>query len=78
MKSSSEKNSLQERLQYAIKQLKKYDIEFILKNGQTGHFHCRRKSDDKLIQFWAGTGKIAGHENVRGIHNLIALLTASA
>jgi hypothetical protein len=77
MKSPCEKNSLQERLQYATRQLKKHNIEFSLKNEQTGHFHCRRKSDDKLIQFWAGTGKIMGCEN-RGIHNLIDLLTDCA
>ncbi|MCL1884456.1 MAG: hypothetical protein FWF81_12005 [Defluviitaleaceae bacterium] len=77
MKSSCEKNSLQERIQYAARQLRENDIEFSLKNEQTGHFHCRRKSDDKLIQFWAGTGKIMGSEN-RGIHNLIKLLTECA
>jgi len=68
---------LQERLQFATEQLQKHDIEFTLKNEQSGHFHCRRKSDDKLMQFWAGTGKIMGYEE-RGIHNLIELLTASA
>ena len=34
----------------------------------------RRKSDDKLFQFYAGTGKIMGFENKRGIHSLIRLL----
>ena len=63
------------RVQYAIKQFEKNDIEYELKNAQTGHFHCRRKSDDKLFQFYAGTGKIQGCENRRGIHALIALLT---
>ena len=68
---------LQERVQFATEQLQKHDIEFSLKNEQSGHFHCRRKSDDKLMQFWAGTGKIMGYEE-RGIHNLIELLTAIA
>jgi hypothetical protein len=77
MKSSSEKNSLQERLQYAIKQLKKHNIEFIVKNEKTGHLHCRRKSDDELFQFWTGTGKIMDYET-RGIHNLIKILTECA
>jgi len=75
MKKSNTGSSALERLQYATKQLQKHGIEFSLKNEQSGHFHCRRKSDDKLMQFWAGTGKIMGHEE-RGIHNLINLLTA--
>lgn len=66
------KNS--DRIAYAIKQFEKYDIEYTLKNEQTGHFHCRRKSDDRLFQFWAGTGKILGYDRLRGIHSLIRLL----
>lgn len=62
------------RIQYAIEQLEKHNIEFVLKNEQTGHFHCRRKSDDKLFQFYAGTGKIMGFEDKRGIHALIQIL----
>ena len=62
------------RIQYAIQQFEKHNIEYVLKNEATGHFHCRRKSDDKLFQFYAGTGKIMGHDNVRGIHSLISLL----
>lgn len=63
-----------DRIEYAIKQFEKHDIEYELKNDQTGHFHCRRKSDDKLFQFYAGTGKIQGFNNVRGIHALIRML----
>ncbi len=62
-----------DRIQYAIEQFRKNNIEFVLKNEINGHFHCFRKSDDKLFQFWAGTGKILGHSK-RGIHNLIAML----
>lgn len=62
------------RVQYAIQQLEKHNIEYALKNETTGHFHCRRKSDDKLFQFYAGTGKIMGYDNKRGIHSLILLL----
>jgi hypothetical protein len=62
------------RVQYVIEQFQKHNIEYTLKNEQTGHFHCRRKSDDQLFQFWAGTGKIMGYENKRGIHALIKLL----
>lgn len=63
-----------DRIQYAIEQFEKHNIEYSLKNETTGHFHCRRKCDDKLFQFYAGTGKIQGYENKRGIHALIRLL----
>ena len=62
-----------DRIAYAVKQLEQHGIEYTLKNEATGHFHCHRKTDDKLIQFWAGTGKIMGYANLRGIHNLIRL-----
>lgn len=62
------------RIEYAIKQFKDNNIEYELKNAETGHFHCRRKSDDKLFQFYAGTGKIQGYDHIRGIHALIKLL----
>lgn len=62
------------RIVYAIEQFNKNNIEFELKNEATGHFHCRRKSDDKLFQFYAGTGKIQGYDDKRGIHSLIRLL----
>lgn len=48
------------RVQFAIEQFEKNGIEYALKNPQTGHFHCWRKSDGKLFQFYAGTGKIMG------------------
>lgn len=63
-----------DRIQYAIEQLEKTGIEYQIKNYQTGHIHCYRKSDDKLFQFYAGTGKIQGEKNKRGIHALISIL----
>lgn len=63
-----------DRIEYAIKQFEKHDIEYALKNPITGHFHCHRKSDDKLFQFYAGTGKIQGVEDERGIHALVRML----
>ena len=63
-----------ERIDYAIRQFEAAGIEYVLKNEHTGHFHCRRKSDDKLFQFYAGTGKIMGEKDLRGIHSLIKLL----
>ena len=76
MKTSNNDNPTNERVQFAIAQFNKHDIEYSLKNKQSGHFHCRKKSDDKLVQFWAGTEKIMSHE-VLGIHNLIQLLTVA-
>lgn len=67
-------NDIPSRIQYAIDQFEKHNIEYVLKNEVTGHFHCRRKSDDKLFQFYAGTGKIVGCDKKRGIHSLIAIL----
>lgn len=62
-----------DRIAFAIKQFENNNIEYTLKNEATGHFHCHRKSDDKLFQFYAGTGKIVG-ESKRGIHALIDIL----
>ena len=62
------------RIEYAIEKFKEADVEYELKNPATGHFHCWRKSDGKLFQFYAGTGKIQGYSNIRGIHALIRLL----
>lgn len=59
-----------DRVEYAIQQFEKNEIQYELKNGATGHFHCRRKSDGRLYQFWASTGKILGYHN-RGIKLLI-------
>lgn len=67
-----------DRIQYAIEQFEKNGIEYCLKNEHTGHFHCHRKCDDKLFQFYAGTGKIMGYQNARGIHALIKMLTKEA
>jgi len=77
MNKPNKNNTSKERLQFATEQLAKHNIEYNVKNDTSGHLHCRRKSDDKLMQFWAGTGKIMGHEE-RGIHNLITLLTETA
>ena len=65
---------MKDRIDYAIKQFESHGLEYSLKNEQTGHFHCRRKSDDKLFQFYAGTGKILGNDSERGIHALIKIL----
>lgn len=64
-----------ERIDYAIRQFEKNGIKYELKNAETGHFHCLRKKDNELIQFWASTGKILNHSK-RGIHFLVKLLTS--
>lgn len=63
-----------ERIDYAIKQFEKHDIEYRLMNPSICHFHCFRKRDDKIFEFYAGTGKIKGIDDKRGIHTLIKLL----
>ena len=77
MSNTKKAETANERLRFAIAQLKKHDIEFSIKNEKSGHIHCRRKLDDKLVQFWAGTGKIMGYEKL-GIHNLIKILAKGA
>lgn len=62
------------RIKYAIEQLEKHNIEYVLVNETTSHFHCRRKSDDKLFQFYATTGKIQGVSDKKGIHRLVEIL----
>ena len=62
-----------ERIKYAEEQFEKHGIKYVLKNPSTGHFHCWKK-DGTLIQFYAGTGKIQGHNNIRGIEACIKLI----
>lgn len=69
-----EETEISSRIQYAEKLFEEHNIEYSLKNKNSGHFHCRRKSDDKLFQFYAGTGKIQGISNARGIHAFIKIL----
>lgn len=59
-----------ERIEFAIQKFEENEIKYELKNEAIGHFHCWRKSDGRLYQFWAGTGKILGYRN-RGIRLLI-------
>ena len=65
-----------DRIAYAIQQFEEHGIRYALKNDQTGHFHAWRKSDGKLFQFYAGTGKIQGYDRMRGIHGMIKILEA--
>jgi len=63
-----------QRIAYAVEQFNAHGIKYELKNEITGHFHCWRKSDGKLFQFYAGTGKIQGCSWGRGIRALIRIL----
>lgn len=62
------------RVQFAKQQFEMNNIEYALKNEAIGHFHAWRKSDGKLFQFWAATGKILGQENKRGIFAFIDIV----
>lgn len=63
-----------DRIGFAEDALQRNEIEYSLKNAEIGHFHAYRKSDGKLFQFWAGTGKIMGIPDKRGIHAFVTLL----
>lgn len=62
------------RIEYAISKFEENGIKYELKNKETGHFHCWRKSDNKLFEFYAGTGKIKGIQHNRGINSMIKIL----
>lgn len=62
-----------ECIAYAIQEFEKHGISYELKNQETGHFHSYNKKNGKLYQFYAGTGKIMGFNNLRGIKAYINL-----
>lgn len=62
------------RIEYAKKRLAEEGLEFRLLNIAIGHFHIISKRGD-VIDFWAGTGKIKGHEEERGIEAVIKIAT---
>lgn len=64
-------------IQKIEKELQNNEINYVLKNEGTGHFHTRRKFDNQLIEFYAYTGKISivgKIQNARGIKALIKIL----
>lgn len=65
-----------DRIRYAVSQFERHGIKYELKNESIGHFHVW-DSQGNIYQFWAGTGKILGQENRRGIHLLIKILLGS-
>ena len=62
------------RLQYAIDHLNAHDIEYEVINFKTGQIHAIRKCDNKLIEYFAGSGIVKGHPEIKGVHNLIRYL----
>lgn len=57
------------RVEYAVKQLEKSNLEYRICNASNGHIQVWGR-DGTMYNFWAGTGKIQGFEH-RGIHTLI-------
>lgn len=65
------------KLEKIKKELEANNINYVLKNENTGHFHTRRKFDNQLIEFYAFTGKISivgKIQKARGIKALIQIL----
>lgn len=67
-------NSLKmhERIEKAIERFDHYGFPYEVKNYDIGHIHIW-DLDGNRYQFWAGTGRILGHNNT-GIDALINLL----
>lgn len=63
-----------ERVLYATKLFEEHGIRYELCDASRGHFHVWRKSDGKLFNFYAGTGKIAGYDRARGVHTLVRMM----
>lgn len=65
------------KLEKIKQELEKYNINFIVKNHDTGHIHTRRKCDNQLVEFYAWTGKISivgKIQKARGIKALMQIL----
>lgn len=61
-----------QRLECAVKLLKENGITFRVCNEKTAQINCYFESG-KILTFYAGTGKIRGYKNLRGIHNFVRL-----
>lgn len=61
-----------ERLEYAENILKAHGITYKVCNEQTAQINAYT-ADGKLYTFYAGTGKIKGYKNARGIHTFLRL-----
>lgn len=61
-----------QRLEFAVNLLKENGITFKVCNETTGQINCYF-ANGKCLTFYAGTGKIQGYKNLRGIHNFVRL-----
>lgn len=61
-----------QRLENAVKILKDNGITFKVCNETTGQINCYF-ANGNCLTFYAGTGKIQGYKNLRGIHNFVRL-----
>lgn len=64
----------EQRLATAVTRLSEHDVEYALMNAKNGHLRVFRKSDGKPINYWAGTGRIEGNQDVSGINALLSLV----
>ncbi len=60
------------RLEYAKKILTENGIPFKVCNETTGQINCYF-ANGNVLTFYAGTGKIQGHNNIRGINSFVRL-----
>ena len=61
-----------QRLEYAVKLLTESGVSFKVCNETTGQINCYL-DNGKCLTFYAGTGKIQGYKNLRGIHSFVKL-----
>lgn len=61
-----------QRLKYATEQLERNGISYKLCNDTTGQINCYFLNGT-VLTFYAGTGKIKGCENKRGIKSFIKM-----
>lgn len=61
-----------ERLEHAENLLKANGIKYKVCNKETAQINAYT-ADGKLYTFYAGTGKIKGYKNARGVHNFLRL-----
>lgn len=70
--SRNERNK--ERLEYAIRQLDLLKIQYRVVDEHSTLIHCKRKSDNYVIKYYASNGFIVGYPDFRGIRSLLKLL----
>ncbi len=63
-----------QRLKYATEQLERNGISYKICNDTTGQINCYFLNGT-VLTFYAGTGKIKGCENKRGIKSFIRMCT---